>query len=95
MAAVRRARVSWQGNLSTGLGKLEALSSEAAGLPERISSTVLRAVGVTPWKVELVPQGTLPRTSSGKPQRRKTRELFERGELPKLRAGVASCTDES
>ncbi len=63
----------------------EALSSEAAGLPERIASTVLRAIGITPWRVELVPQGTLPRTSSGKPQRRKTRELFERGQLPKLR----------
>ena len=29
MAAVRRARVSWQGNLSTGSGKLDALTSGA------------------------------------------------------------------
>jgi len=48
MAAVRRARVSWQGNLSTGLGKLEALSSEAfKGLPVTWASRTEAADGRT------------------------------------------------
>jgi fatty-acyl-CoA synthase len=88
---VRRGNVVAFGSLDTDREEqlvvvAEALSSEAAGLPERIGAAVLRAVGVAPWRIELVPQGTLPRTSSGKPQRSKTRDLFERGELPKLRS---------
>lgn len=71
----------------------EALSSEAHGLPERISSTVLRTIGITPWKVVLVAQGTLPRTSSGKPQRRKTRELFETSQLQVIRPGQRTPLD--
>jgi fatty-acyl-CoA synthase len=65
----------------------EALSSEAEGLAEKISAAVLRAAGVAPWQVVLVAQGSLPRTSSGKPQRRKTRELFETNALHRVRPG--------
>jgi fatty-acyl-CoA synthase len=72
----------------------EALSSDAAGLPERIAAAVLRAVGVAPWKVVLVAQGSLPRTSSGKPQRRKTRELFETGGLSLVRPGERGANGE-
>ena len=66
----------------------EALSSEAAGLPERIASAVLQSAGVSPWQVVLVAQGSIPKTSSGKPQRRKTRELFATGGLQRVREGA-------
>ncbi len=71
----------------------EAHSSEASGLVELISAAVTRAVGLATYKVEIVPQGALPRTSSGKPQRRKTRQMFLDGTLPKTR-GVESSEGE-
>ena len=37
------------------------------------------------YKVVIVPQGTLPRTSSGKAQRRKTRQMFLDGLLEPAR----------
>ncbi|MEO8799816.1 MAG: AMP-dependent synthetase, partial [Polyangiaceae bacterium] len=71
----------------------EAHSSDAAGLVELISTAVTQAVGLATYKVEIVPQGALPRTSSGKPQRRKTRQMFLDGTLPKAR-GVQSSEGE-
>ena len=48
MAAVRRARVSWQGNLSTGSGKLDALTSGAfKSLPVTWASRTETADGRT------------------------------------------------
>ena len=54
----------------------------------------LASVGLATYKVEIVPQGALPRTSSGKPQRRKTRQMFLDGTLPKAR-GVQNTEGES
>jgi fatty-acyl-CoA synthase len=42
---------------------------------------VLEEIGLTVWKVTLVGPGTLPKTSSGKPQRRKTKALWLEGRL--------------
>jgi fatty-acyl-CoA synthase len=63
----------------------EAFQSDAAGLRDEITQAIAAAVGLSVHKVEIVPQGSLPRTSSGKPQRRKTKQMFLDGTLPKPR----------
>ena len=52
---------------------------------------------LTPHEVVIVPQGTLPRTSSGKPQRRKTRQMYLDGTLARARSvqGTAGQTEEA
>ena len=65
----------------------EAFQSDAAGLTDSITQAIAAQVGLSVHKVEIVPQGSLPRTSSGKPQRRKTKQMFLDGTLPKPRAG--------
>jgi fatty-acyl-CoA synthase len=59
----------------------EAFQADAAGLTEAISAAVTEKLGLSVHRVEIVPQGTLPRTSSGKPQRRKTRQMLLDGTL--------------
>ena len=63
----------------------EAFQSDAAGLIETIASTVASQFGLAVNTVEIVPQGALPRTSSGKAQRRKTRQMYLDGTLPRAR----------
>ncbi len=63
----------------------EAHSSDAAALVQDIQKAVTDQIGIAVWKVEIVPQGSLPRTSSGKPQRRKTKQMFLDGTLPRPR----------
>ncbi len=63
----------------------EAFQSDAAGLVETIASTVASQFGLAVHKVEIVPQGSLPRTSSGKAQRRKTRQMYLDDTLPRAR----------
>jgi len=60
----------------------EAFQSDAVGLIDQITATVAGQIGLSVHKVEIVPQGMLPRTSSGKPQRRKTKQMFLDGSLP-------------
>ncbi|APR99633.1 fatty acyl-AMP ligase [Pajaroellobacter abortibovis] len=60
---------------------VEALGGEQKGLIEAISSTITSAFGLTVHKVVLVAPGTLPRTSSGKSQRSKTKEMYLKGQL--------------
>jgi fatty-acyl-CoA synthase len=69
----------------------EAFQSDAAGLTEQITQSIAAQVGLAVHKVEIVPQGSLPRTSSGKPQRRKTKQMFLEGTLPKPRVGGAEA----
>jgi fatty-acyl-CoA synthase len=61
----------------------EAFQSDAAGLTEAIQNAVTAELGLSVYKVQIVPQGALPRTSSGKPQRRKTKQMFLDGSLAK------------
>jgi fatty-acyl-CoA synthase len=61
----------------------EAFSGDADKLAEEIQKVVTEQIGIAVWKVEVVPQGALPRTSSGKPQRRKTKRMFLDNALPK------------
>jgi fatty-acyl-CoA synthase len=57
----------------------EAFQADAAGLTEAIATAVTAQLGLTVYKAEIVPQGALPRTSSGKPQRRKAKQMFLEG----------------
>ena len=63
----------------------EAFQSDAAGLVDAITQAVAANVGLTVHKVEIVPQGVLPRTSSGKPQRSKTKQMFQDGSFARAR----------
>jgi fatty-acyl-CoA synthase len=73
----------------------EAFQSDAAGLTGQITQAIAAQVGLSVHKVEIVPQGSLPRTSSGKAQRRKTKQMFLDGTLPKPRVGGGAETPES
>lgn len=64
----------------------EAMRSDVEVLTESIKSTVSAQIGLSVYDVVIVPQGTIPRTSSGKPQRRKTRQMYLDGTLPRTRA---------
>jgi fatty-acyl-CoA synthase len=59
----------------------EGMSAEAENLKVAIAQRINADFALTPHDVLIVPQGTLPRTSSGKPQRRKTRQLYLEGTL--------------
>lgn len=60
----------------------EANRKDAERLRKEIARTVQSEFGLTPAEVLILPVGTLPKTSSGKAQRRKTRMLYEEGQLP-------------
>ena len=47
-------------------------------------------LGLRVWRVSLIPANTIPKTSSGKLQRRKTREQFEQGTLGREGFGTES-----
>lgn len=63
----------------------EAFQSEAEALTQTIAQTILASFSLSTHDVVVVPQGTLPRTSSGKPQRRKTRQMYLDGALGRAR----------
>ena len=55
-------------------------------LARKVTAAVQQSTGLTVDEVAIVEAGTIPKTSSGKVQRRKARELFESGQLRKLQA---------
>ncbi len=59
----------------------EARRGDPAELRAGIRSACARAAGVAPAVIEIVSPGELPRTSSGKPQRQRAREMFLAGEF--------------
>lgn len=61
----------------------EAFQSDVAGLEEEIAQLINERFQLTVHKVVLAGQGTLPRTSSGKPQRRKTKQMVLDGAFAK------------
>jgi len=70
----------------------EGTSSEAPALREAIARCVADQFGLTVHEVVVAPLAALPRTSSGKPQRRKTRQMYLEGSLPRARS-VQAATD--
>ncbi|HEX4354176.1 MAG TPA: AMP-binding protein, partial [Polyangiales bacterium] len=59
----------------------EAASSDAPELRKSIAIKVAETVGLQVGHVAVVKIGSLPKTSSGKVQRQRTKRLFESGEL--------------
>lgn len=57
--------------------------SHADELAEKIRKAVRKKLGIRINRVEVLPPGSLPKTSSGKIQRRKAQRLFETGRLGK------------
>jgi fatty-acyl-CoA synthase len=72
----------------------EAHASDAAGLADSVAQLVTSEFALAVHRVEVVPQGSLPRTSSGKPQRRKTKQLFLEGLLPTARRVLEGSAPE-
>jgi fatty-acyl-CoA synthase len=64
----------------------EAFQADAEALKQTIAQAILANFSLTVHEVVIVPQGTLPRTSSGKPQRRKTRQMYLDGTLARARS---------
>lgn len=64
----------------------EASQSDAEALKQAIAEAIVASLSLAAREVVIVPQGTLPRTSSGKPQRRRTRQLYLDGALRRARA---------
>jgi len=67
----------------------EGNSGDAAELRRTIAAKVSETAGIRTHHVAVVRVGSLPKTSSGKVQRRRTRALFEAGELEEHPAGAA------
>lgn len=63
----------------------EAFQADAEALKASIAQAILANFSLATHEVVIVSQGTLPRTSSGKPQRRKTRQLYLDGTLARAR----------
>ena len=59
----------------------ESDAREGENLRHAIASRIREEAGLDPHRVVLVPAGTLLRTTSGKLQRRKMKQLYEQGEI--------------
>ncbi len=82
---VRRGNVVAFSTMKDGIEQLviaaEGNSTDATRLREEITKIVSDNFGLTPSSVAICPVGALPKTSSGKAQRRKTKSMWESGEL--------------
>lgn len=63
----------------------EGTGSDAPAIKEATTACVASQFGLAVHEVVVAPLASLPRTSSGKPQRRKTRQMFVDGTLPRVR----------
>lgn len=85
LEGVRRGNVVAFGTQLDGEERLvltvECASADAASVRTRVAARINEAFGLTPYDVACVTLGSLPKTSSGKVQRRKTRELYLDGAL--------------
>lgn len=69
----------------------EGAAADAAALKEAATACVAEQFGLTVHEVVVAPLATLPRTSSGKPQRRKTKQMYVDGSLPRARVVQVSA----
>jgi fatty-acyl-CoA synthase len=59
-----------------------------APISAAVTDQISRGLGLPPDRVELVPPGSIPKTSSGKLRREETRQLFKKGSLSQGRPPV-------
>jgi fatty-acyl-CoA synthase len=64
----------------------EAFASEAQAVKAAVAKAINESFSLNVHDVVIIPQGTIPRTSSGKPQRRKTKALYLDGTLTRARS---------
>jgi fatty-acyl-CoA synthase len=64
----------------------EGAAGDAEAIRASTSACLAAQFGLTPHEIVVMPLASLPRTSSGKPQRRKTREMHLAGTLPRARS---------
>jgi len=84
--------VDAQGQIAhAGLGEeqlvicCEGAGQDAEAIRDAASACVAAQFGLTPHDVVVLPLSSLPRTSSGKPQRRRVRQMYMDGALPRAR----------
>ncbi len=73
----------------------EGASGDAAAIREMAGACVASAFGLTPLEVVVAPLASLPRTSSGKPQRSRTRQMYLDGTLPRAGSSEAGTDAEA
>ncbi len=107
-AAVRRGNVvafgvfvDGQGRASAGAASEEQLvvcceghSSEVDAIRETATAVLASRFGLAVHEVVVAPLASLPRTSSGKPKRRETRQRYLEGSLPRAR-GVQTAHSQA
>jgi fatty-acyl-CoA synthase len=64
----------------------EGAAADAEAIRTSASACVAAQFGLTPHEIVVAPLASLPRTSSGKPQRGKTREMYLAGTLARARS---------
>jgi fatty-acyl-CoA synthase len=69
----------------------EGAASDAATIQEATATCIAAQFGLAVHEVVVAQLASLPRTSSGKPQRRKTRELYLSSSLPRAGAVRNDC----
>jgi fatty-acyl-CoA synthase len=86
LPGIRHGNVAAFGVMDGGQERLTVIAEtngrHDASLSKLLAERIREAVGLEVHRLEFVPSGTLPKTSSGKLQRHKLKELFERGQLP-------------
>jgi acyl-CoA synthetase (AMP-forming)/AMP-acid ligase II len=107
-AAVRRGNVVAFGVFVDGQGRASALgaseeqlvvcceghSTEVEAIRDTATSVLASRFGLTVHEVVVAPLASLPRTSSGKPKRRETRQRYLEGSLPRAR-GVQTAQSQA
>lgn len=68
----------------------EGAANDAAAIKEATGACVAARFGLTVHEVVVAPLASLPRTSSGKPQRRKTKQMYVDGTLPRARTAQST-----
>jgi fatty-acyl-CoA synthase len=64
----------------------EGAASDAAAISDATAACVAEQFGLTVHEVVVAPLASLPRTSSGKPQRRRARQMYLDGTMPRARS---------
>ena len=73
----------------------EGTSADAPAIEEATARCVAEQFGLSVHEVFVSQLASLPRTSSGKPQRRKTRQMYLDGTLPRARAVQSATASET